>query len=118
MNNDFKKGFFTGLGGLLGVLSIPVGIYIIYFLIKSLYVPTTNLLLRPTINLLLRKGEYLDYRDCLEETKTKRSTKLNKRGYLKGSERMRTVFALQREYCGDRPKEWKWQLETYYKPSK
>ena len=104
MTNDFKKGFFAGAGGLLGVLSvlaIPVAIYIIYFLIKSLSVPT--------INLLLRKGEYLDYRDCLEETKTKRSIKLNKRVYLKGSGRMRTVFALQREYCGDKPKEWKWQ---------
>ena len=69
MKNDFKKGFFSGAGGLLGVLSvlaIPVGIYLIYSLIKSLYVPTTSLLSKTT-DLLLRKGEYLDYRDCLVE---------------------------------------------------
>ena len=69
MKNDFKKGFFSGAGGLLGVLSvlaIPVGIYLIYSLIKSLYVPTTSLLSKTT-DLLLRKGEYLDYGDCLVE---------------------------------------------------
>ena len=69
MKNDFKKGFLTGAGGLLGVLSvlaIPVGIYLIYSLIKSFYVPTTNLLSKTT-DLLLRKGEYLDYKDCLVE---------------------------------------------------
>ena len=69
MTNDFKKGFFSGAGSLLGVLSvlaIPVGIYLIYSLIKSLYVPTTNLLSKTT-DLLLRKGEYLDYGDCLVE---------------------------------------------------
>ena len=67
MKNDFKKGFFAGAGGLLGVLSvlaIPVGIYLIYSFIKLLSVPTTNLLSRTT-NLLLRKEEYLDYRNCL-----------------------------------------------------
>ena len=69
MKNDFKKGFFSGAGGFLGVLSvlaIPFGIYLIYSLIKSLYVPTTNLLSKTT-DLLLRKEEYLDYRDCLVE---------------------------------------------------
>ena len=61
MTNDFKKGFFTGLGGLLGVLSIPVGIYLIYSLIKLL--STTNLLY-PTEK-LLRKEESLEYEYCL-----------------------------------------------------
>ena len=68
MKNDFKKGFFSGAGGLLGVLSvlaIPVGIYLIYSFIKLLSVPTKNLLSRTT-NLLLRKEEYLDYRYCLD----------------------------------------------------
>ena len=63
MTNDFKKGFLTGAGGILGVLtvlSIPVGIYLIYFLIKLLYVPTTNL--------LLKKGEYLNWKDYLKRT--------------------------------------------------
>ena len=63
MSNDFKKGFFTGLGGLLGVLSIPVGIYLIYSLIKILSVPTTNLLSQTTK--LLRKEESLEYEYCL-----------------------------------------------------
>ena len=61
MTNDFKKGFFTGLGGLLGVLSIPVGIYLIYSLIKLL--STTNLLY--PIEKLLRKEESLEYEYCL-----------------------------------------------------
>ena len=65
MKNDFKKGFFTGVGGLLGVLSIPVAIYLIYSLIKILSVQTT-IFLSETKN-LLRKVEYLDYGDCLVE---------------------------------------------------
>ena len=51
MNNDFKKGFLTGAGGLLGVLSIPVGIYLLYLL----YTPTI---------MSLQKKEYLDWNDC------------------------------------------------------
>ena len=108
MNNDFKKGFLTGSGGLLGVLSIPVGIYLIYFLIKLLFVPTTNL--------LLRKTEYLNWKDCLKETQAERSYQLIKRGYRDNN--ISAVVQLQKEYCGRRPNEWKWQLETYYKPSK
>ena len=85
MKNDFKKGFFAGAGGLLGVLSvlaIPVGIYLIYSFIKLLSVPTKNLLSRTT-NLLLRKKEYVNWVDCLERTKGKRSMQLDKemKGY-------------------------------------
>ena len=113
MNNDFKKGFFAGVGGLLGVLSIPVGIYLIYFLIKSLYVPTTNL--------LLRKKEYVKWKDCLERTKLKRSMQLDKelKGYFGPKDMaISEIVKIQEEYCGKTPNEWKWQLETYYKPSK
>ena len=114
MNNDFLKGFFAGVGGLVGVLSIPVVIYLIYFLIKSLYVPTTNL--------LLRKRVYVNWIDCLERTKGKRSMQLDKelKGYssFEKSRAIQTIVKLQREYCGKKPNEWKWQLETYYKPSR
>ena len=50
MNKDFKKGFLTGAGELLGVLSIPVGIYLLYLL----YTPTI---------MSLQKKEYLDWND-------------------------------------------------------
>jgi len=102
MKNDFKKGFFAGAGGILGVLtvlSIPVGIYLIYFLIKLLYVPTTNL--------LLKKGEYLNWRDCLKKTSLEREIKLYKKGY--SSSNIAAIVQLQKEYCGERPKEWKWE---------
>ena len=102
MTNDFKKGFLTGAGGILGVLtvlSIPVGIYLIYFLIKLLYVPTTNL--------LLKKGEYLNWKDCLKRTSLEREIQLNKKGYSRHN--ISAIVQLQKEYCGERPKEWKWQ---------
>ena len=99
MNNDFKKGFITGAGGLLGVLSVPVAIYIIYFLIKSLYVPTTNL--------LLRKTEYVNWKDCLNETQAERTYERIKRGY--SSSNVSAMVQLQKEYCGERPNQWKWQ---------
>ena len=51
MTNDFKKGFLTGAGGLLGVLSIPVGVYILYLL----YTP---------VIMSLQKKEYLEYEVC------------------------------------------------------
>ena len=34
MTNDYIKGYLTGEDGLLGVLSIPVGVYILYLLYK------------------------------------------------------------------------------------
>ena len=104
MKNDFKKGFFAGAGGILGVLtvlSIPVGIYLIYSLIKLLYVPTTNL--------LLRKGEYLDYRNCLKKTHLERNSQLLKKYGLLYSSNVGAIVQLQKEYCGERPKEWKWE---------
>jgi len=78
MTNDFKKGFLTGAGGILGVLtvlSIPVGIYLIYFLIKLLYVPTTNL--------LLKKGEYLNWKDCLKRTAVEREIQLKNFSFVR-----------------------------------
>ena len=105
MKNDFKKGFFAGLGGLLGVLSIPVGIYLIYFLVKSLYVPTTNL--------LLRKKEYVNWVDWLERTKGKRSMQLDKE--MKGdssfekSSNIAWIVKIQKNFCGEKPNEWKWE---------
>ena len=104
MTNDFKKGFFAGAGGLLGILSvlaIPVGIYLLYSLIKLLYVPTTNL--------LLRKGEYLDYRNCLKKTHLERNSQLLKKYGLLYSSNVGAIVQLQKEYCGERPKEWKWE---------
>ena len=55
MSNDFKKGFLTGAGGLLGVLSIPIGVYILYLL----YTPTI---------MSLQKKEYLNWVDCDSST--------------------------------------------------
>ena len=105
MKNDFKKGFFAGLGGLLGVLSIPVGIYLIYFLVKSLYVPTTNL--------LLRKKEYVNWVDCLERTKGKRSMQIDKemKGYssFEKSSNIAWIVKIQKNFCGEKPNEWKWE---------
>ena len=97
MTNDFKKGFLTGAGGLLGVLSIPVGVYILYLL----YTPAI---------MSLQKKEYLDWNDCYWPT-TNRLT-------IKGSE-LENVSATQvskesiEKYliksCGEQPKRWKWQ---------
>jgi hypothetical protein len=51
MTNDLKKGFLTGSGELLDVLSIPVGVYILYLL----YTP---------VIMSLQKKEYLEYEVC------------------------------------------------------
>ena len=66
MTNDFKKGFLTGAGGLLGVLSIPVGVYILYLL----YIPTI---------LSLQKKEYLNWVDCESSVSIKQLIKHMKR---------------------------------------
>ena len=52
MTNDFLKGFFTGAGGLLGVLSIPVGVYILYLL----YTPAIMSLQKNILQELIVQG--------------------------------------------------------------
>ena len=56
MSNDFLKGFFTGAGRILGVLSIPLlGIYVLYLLYG---------LVSPQINKILVKQEFRDWSEC------------------------------------------------------
>ena len=110
MNNDLKKGFLTGVGGLLGVLSISAVIYIIYFLIKSLSEPTI---------LFLQKKEYKDRIDCLNRTvgaRDREHKKLHEELLIDGKpvsfhrqDDWYTIVQLQNKYCGEKPKKWKWQ---------
>ena len=55
MTNDFQKGFLTGAGGILGVLSIPLGLYVLYLLYG---------LVSPKINKILVKQEFRDWSEC------------------------------------------------------
>ena len=99
MSNDFKKGFFTGAGGILGVLSIPVGIYVIYLLGSWLYLPTI---------MSLQKKEYLNWVDCSSSVFIKNVNQANDEGYS-GKELTNRVIELEVESCGDKPNRWKWQ---------
>ena len=95
MSNDFKKGFLTGAGGLLGVLSIPVGIYILYLL----YTPTI---------MSLQKKEYLNWVDCDSSVAIKTINQAYKEGYS-GQEMTNRINDLRVESCGEKPNRWKWQ---------
>ena len=99
MSNDFKKGFFTGAGGLLGVLSIPVGIYFIYLLGSWLYLPTI---------MSLQKKEYLNWVDCDSSVAIKTINQAYKEGYS-GQEMTNRINELRVKACGEKPNRWKWQ---------
>ena len=89
MTNDFKKGFLTGAGGLLGVLSIPVGIYVIYLLGSWLYVPTI---------MSLQKKEYLNWVDCESSVAIKTVNQAYEEGYS-GQEMTNRINALRVKAC-------------------
>ncbi len=95
MTNDFKKGFLTGAGGLLGVLSIPVGVYILYLL----YTPTIR---------SLQKKEYLNWVDCDSSAAVEIINQAFNEG-LDGKELKNRVKELRVKACGEQPKRWKWQ---------
>ena len=59
MSNDFKKGFLTGAGALLGVLSISVGVYILYLP----YTPTIMSLQKNILPATLNLDEPIDSRN-------------------------------------------------------
>ena len=97
MTNDFKKGFLTGAGGLLGVLSIPAGAYILYLL----YTPAI---------VSLQKKEYLEYQDCYwpafqEGLKKGKTDEMY--SYTEVSKEFTDKYILK--VCGELPKRWKWQ---------
>ena len=98
MTNDFKKGFLTGAGGLLGVLSIPLGVYILYLL----YIPTI---------MSLQKKEYLNWVDCYwSNANYDKSFKYLKN---KGKEfNAENIKAYKTKICGEKPKRWKWQFSN------
>ena len=95
MSNDFKKGFLTGAGGLLGVLSIPVGAYILYLL----YTPAI---------MSLQKKEYLNWVDCDSSVAIETINQAYKEGYS-GQEMTNRINDLRVESCGEKPNRWKWQ---------
>ena len=100
MTNDFKKGFLTGAGGLLGVLSIPVGIIcVLYLLGKWIYVPTI---------MSLQKKEYLEWVDCYWTSSIYNDSYKNLKN--EGKEfNIENIKAYKTKICGEEPNRWKWQ---------
>ena len=97
MTNDFKKGFLTGAGGLLGVLSIPVGAYILYLL----YTPAI---------MSLQKKEYLDWNDCYWPTTIEAIKKGSELENVSATEVSKEFIEKYRiKICGEKPNRWKWQ---------
>ncbi len=91
MSNEFKKAFVGGMGGTLGVLSIPVilfGFYLIY----------TTLL--PQVSKLNRE-EWLEWNDCYAHS----MIDAVKEGVTEFDE----VQKYRESACGEEPKRWKWQ---------
>ena len=95
MTNDFKKGFLTGAGGLLGVLSIPAGAYILYLL----YTPAI---------MSLQKKAYLNWVDCESSVAIKTVNQAYDEGYS-GQKMTNRINELRVESCGEKPNRWKWQ---------
>ena len=92
MTNDLKKGFLTGSGELLDVLSIPVGVYILYLL----YTP---------VIMSLQKKEYLEYEVCYQPASLESIVKAEIKpedDYLKASKDFTEKYILQ--VCGKLPK--------------
>ena len=95
MTNDFKKGFLTGAGGLLGVLSIPAGAYILYLL----YTPAI---------MSLQKKAYLNWVDCESSVAIKTVNQAYDEGYS-GQKMTNRINELRVKSCGEKPNRWKWQ---------
>ena len=96
MNNDFKKGFLTGAGGLLGVLSIPVGIIALIFLF-GLLSPIAQKVIG-----LFEKEEFKEYRICMID-------KINRS--VDEPDVKKSIAILDSDICGDSPRQWKWQTK-------
>jgi len=86
MSKEFKKAFISGMGGTLGVLSIPVILFGAYWI----YTPTI---------MFLQKQEYLEWVDCSSPLQ------IDAEGF--------TTVEEFREYeelvCAEKPNRWKWQ---------
>ncbi len=87
MTNDFKKGFLTGAGALLGVLSIPIGVYILYLL----YTPTI---------MSLQKKEYLNWVDCESSVAIKTVNQAYDEAYS-GKDMTNRIKELRVKACGE-----------------
>ena len=88
MSNEFKKAFVNGMGGTLGVLSIPVILFGAYWI----YTPTI---------IFLQKQEYLEWVDC--------SSPLQIDAVKKGITGIEEFKEFQESVCGKKPNRWKWQ---------
>jgi len=99
LSNDFKKGFFAGAGGILGVLSIPLGLYVLYLLYG---------LVSPQINKILVKQEFSDWSECFFSVSNQNdSYEYNdKKGLENNFENIRAYLT---KTCGEKPKPYKWQ---------
>ena len=99
MNNDFKKGFFAGAGGILGVLSIPLGLYVLYLLYG---------LVSPQINKILVKQEFRDWSECFFSISNQNdSYEYNEKEGLENN--VENIRAYLTKKCGEKPKPYKWQ---------
>jgi len=94
MNNDFKKGFLTGAGGVTGVLSVPVGIIALIFLF-TLLSPIAQKVIG-----LFEKEEFKEYRICMMD-------KFNRS--VDEPDSKKALEILESDICGDSPRQWKWQ---------
>ena len=88
MSKEFKKAFISGMGGTLGVLSIPVILFGAYWI----YTPTI---------MFLQKKEYLEWLDC--------SYPLQIDAAKQGIDEVEEYKKFQESVCGEMPNRWKWQ---------
>ena len=103
MSNDFKKGFFTGAGGILGVLSLPVAGLLLFGAYRVLDMPVRR---------LIRSEEMDKYYDCVEKMMVRfgeRNEAFNKsiEAFNKGLED--NVEIPPKIECEKPTRKWKWQ---------
>ena len=102
MNNDFKKGFFTGAGGISGVLSVPVGIIALIFLFSFL-----SPIAQKVIG-IFEKEEHKEWSECFFSISNQNdSYEYNEKEGLENN--VENIKAYLTKKCGEKPKPYKWQ---------
>ncbi len=96
---EFKKAFLTGVGGFLGVISIPAGIFVLL---------CAYALLKEPIIKVLQKQSYSNWIKCESSIAKKTVNQAYDEGY-KGKAMTNRINQLREDACGEKPEKWKWQ---------
>ena len=97
MNKDFKKGFFTGSGLFIGVLAVPIIIFVGWYVLGyGLFG--------------LQKKEYKNYETCKVKTLLSQSGLIREDlPKISEEEKLLDFDEYQLKKCGSKPNKYIWQ---------